>query len=90
MTISIQQAIVIVGLFSSVTTAIFWGSFLLGRLHQRMEGVETSIHQIDGRMDRAGQKMSDLADEVQKIPEKFLTRTEAMHWQGSRSGDPRG
>ena len=61
---------------SIVGTALFWGVFLLGRLAARVERLE-SKHQdlaertggLENRMNRAGDKMSDLADEVQKIPE---------------------
>lgn len=87
MTVTTEQALYAFGVFSSVTTAIFWGSFLLGRLHARMERVEMKIGEHDHVMERAGQKMSDLADEVQKMPEKFLTRSEALMWRGSRAED---
>jgi hypothetical protein len=87
MTITTQQALMVIGLASTITTAIFWGSFLLGRLHSRMEDVEKGIVGLGNRMDRAGDKMSDLADEIQKMPDRYLTRAEALHWRGSRAED---
>lgn len=90
MTITTEQVIYACGVFSTVTTAVFWGSFLLGRLHARMERVESRTEDIEHRMDRAGQKMSDLTDEVQKMPERFLTRQEALMWRGSRAEDRDG
>jgi hypothetical protein len=87
MTISTEQILMVIGGASTLTTGIFWGAFLLGRLHSRVEDVEKGILALDTRMDRAGQKMSDLADEVQKMPAHYLTRAEAMHWRGSRAED---
>ena len=87
MTITTEQTIALVGIFSTATTAIFWGSFLLGKLHARMERVETGVSDLTHRMERAGQHMSDLADEVQKMPTRFLTREEALVWRGSRAED---
>lgn len=87
MTISTEQILMVVGGASTITTAIFWGAFLLGRLHSRMESVERGVQGLGNRMDRAGDKMSDLADEIQKMPDRYLTRTEALHWRGSRAGD---
>jgi hypothetical protein len=86
-TITVQQALMVLGAASTITTAIFWGAFLLGRLHSRMEDVEKGITGLGNRMDRAGDKMSDLADEMQKFPDRYLTRAEALHWRGSRAED---
>ena len=80
MTISTEQILMVVGSASTITTAIFWGAFQLGRLHSRMTSVENTL-------DRAGKRMSDLADEVQKFPDKYLTRVEALRWNGSRVED---
>lgn len=77
----------VLGSASTITTAIFWGAFLLGRLHSRMETVEHGVTGLGNRMDRAGDKMSDLADEIQKMPDRYLTRAEALHWRGSRAED---
>ena len=77
----------VVGGASTISTAIFWGAFLLGRLHSRMEDVEKGIVGLGNRMDRAGDKMSDLADEIQKLPDRYLTRSEALMWSGSRAED---
>lgn len=87
MTITTEQALMVIGGASTLTTAIFWGAFLLGRLHSRVEDAEKGVLALDARMDRAGQKMSDLADEVQKMPQQYLTRAEALHWRGSRAED---
>ena len=80
MTISTEQILMVIGGASTVTTAIFWGAFLLGRLHSRVEAIEH-------RMDRAGRMMSDLTDKVQTFPSQYLSRNEAMHWNGSRAED---
>ena len=80
MTISTEQILMVVGGASTITTAIFWGAFQLGRLHSRMVSVENTL-------DRAGKRMSDLADEVQKFPSQYLSRAEAIHWNGSRAED---
>ncbi len=80
MTISTEQILVVIGVASTITTSIFWGAFLLGRLHSRVEAVEN-------RMDRAGKLMSDLSDKVQTFPEHYLTRAEALNWRGSRASD---
>ena len=87
MTISTEQILMVLGGASTITTAIFWGSFLLGRLHSRMETVEQDIVGLGNRMDRAGSKLSDLADKVQTFPEHYLSRAEALHWRGSRADD---
>ncbi len=87
MTISTEQILMVIGGASTITTAIFWGAFLLGRLHSRMNNNEKEVISLGNRMDRAGDKMSDLADEIQKLPDRFLTRSEAIHWGGSRTED---
>jgi hypothetical protein len=87
MTITLQQMLLVITGASSITTAIFWGAFLLGRLHSRMERTEKDVVGLGNRMDRAGDKMSDLADEMQKFPDRYLTRAEALHWRGSRAED---
>ena len=87
MTITTEQALMVLGGASTISTAIFWGAFLLGRLHSRMESVEQTCLGLGNRMDRAGDKMSDLADEIQKMPDRYLTRAEALHWRGSRAED---
>ena len=87
MTITTEQALMVLGGASTLTTAIFWGAFLLGRLHSRVEDVEKGVVGLGNRMDRAGDKMSDLADEIQKLPDRYLTRAEAVHWNGSRVDD---
>ncbi len=87
MTITTEQALMVFGGASTITTAIFWGAFLLGRLHSRIEDAEKGIEGLGSRMDRAGDKMSDLADKVQTFPEHYLTRAEALNWRGSRASD---
>ncbi len=82
MTISTEQILMVVGGASTITTAIFWGAFQLGRLHSRMVSVEN-------RMDRAGNLMSDLTDKVQTFPATYLTRAEAMYFRGTRVEDPK-
>ncbi len=87
MTITTEQFLMVLGGASTITTGIFWGAFLLGRLHSRMESVEKGVQGLGNRMDRAGDKMSDLADEIQKMPDRYLTRAEALRWNGSRAED---
>lgn len=87
LSIPYQQILAVVVIASTMTTGIFWGSFLLGRLHSRMDSTEKRVTDLGNRMDRAGDKMSDLADEIQKMPANYLTRAEALHWRGSRAED---
>ena len=72
----------VVGGASTITTAIFWGAFQLGRLHSRMVAVEN-------RMERAGKLMSDLTDKVQTFPSTYLSRADALYFRGSRAEDPK-
>ncbi len=74
---------------STMATTVFYTAFLLGKLYSRMDRNESRIAEIDHTLDSAGQKMSDLANKVQTMPERFLTRQEAMTWRGSRVEDPR-
>jgi hypothetical protein len=78
-----------IGGASTLTTAIFWGAFQLGRLQSRIDDAHKSIVELGNRMDRAGDRMSDLADKVQTFPEHYLTRAEALNWRGSRAEDPK-
>jgi hypothetical protein len=87
MTVSWEQFLMVLGASFTLTTGIFWSAFLLGKLYSRMEGVESGVDLLGKRMDRAGEKMSDLADDVQKMPGLYLTRAEAVHWRGSRAED---
>lgn len=43
MVLSVQQVLMAIGLASTVTTAVFWGAFLLGRLMNRIEWVERRV-----------------------------------------------
>lgn len=72
---------------SIIATTLFLGTLNLGRLMARMERTEKRIDEIDHSLDSAGQKMSDLANKVQTMPERFLTRAEALTWRGSRAED---
>jgi hypothetical protein len=72
---------------SLIGSGLFWGTLLLGRLMARMERAEEKIIEHDHALDGAGQKMSDIANKVQTMPERFLTRAEAMNWRGSRAED---
>jgi hypothetical protein len=87
MSISVEQVLMVVGGASTLSTGIFWAAFLLGKLYSRMEDVEQGITQLNLRMDRAGDRMSDLADDIQKFPDRYLTRAEAIHWRGTRAED---
>ncbi len=72
---------------SIIATTLFLGTLNLGRLMGRMERTERRIEEIDHVLDNSGQKMSDLANKVQTMPERFLTRAEALTWRGSRAED---
>lgn len=72
---------------SIIGSALFWSVLMLGRLTSRLERVETRVDDVTHRMDRAGEKMSDLSNDVQSMPERFLTRQEALMWRGSRVED---
>jgi hypothetical protein len=74
---------------SIIATTLFLGTLNLGRLMGRMERAEVKIAEHEHILDSAGQKMSDLANKVQTMPERFLTRAEAVTWRGSRAEDPR-
>lgn len=87
MTLSTETVIYAFSVVASVTTAVFWGSFLLGKLYARMERMETRMGDVEHRMDKAGERMSDLANEVQAFPDKFLLRRDAHLWRGSRVED---
>lgn len=54
-----------------VGTALFWSVLLLGRLTSRLERVEVRQDDLIGRMNHAGDRMSDFTDEVQKIPDRI-------------------
>lgn len=87
MTLGVGEVAMVWTAGSIIGSALFWGVLLLGRLTSRLERAETRLDQIDHAIDRAGQRVSDLTDEVQKMPDKFLTRTEALMWRGSRAED---
>lgn len=47
MSISVEQVLVVMGAAGTLTTAIFWGAFLLGRLFNRIERVEQKVEEHD-------------------------------------------
>ena len=55
---------------SMAGSMLFWGTLLLGRLMSRMERVETRVDDAHKRMDSAGEHLSDLAGDVQKLIRK--------------------
>ena len=67
MTIGSPEVLAVWAVASTVGSALFWSVLLLGRLTSRLERVEQRAEDLDKRMDRAGDKMSDLADSVQKM-----------------------
>jgi hypothetical protein len=71
-TIPWSELFMVIGGAATIATSVFWGAYLLGKITNRIERVEVIAEDLDHRMDRAGQKMSDLADEVQKIGAKVL------------------
>lgn len=87
MTLGLAETAVIWAIGSTAGSMLFWGTLLLGRLMGRMERTEKDVVDINKVLDRAGQRMSDLADEVQKMPERFIERREAVLWRGSRAED---
>jgi hypothetical protein len=46
-TISTEQILVVVGVSSSITTAIFWGAYLIGKLMSRIERLEARVDDHD-------------------------------------------
>ena len=72
---------------STAGSILFFGTLQLGRLLSRMERAEKDIVGINHTMDRAGQRMSDFADDLQKMPDRFIPRSEAIMWRGSRAED---
>ena len=52
MNLSIQQAIYAIGLATSVTTAIFWGAYLLGKLVGRVDTLETRVNEHERHISR--------------------------------------
>lgn len=87
MMIGAAEVAVIWAIGSTAGSMLFFGTLQLGRLLARMERVEKDIVGINKVMDSAGKRMSDLADDVQKMPERFIERREAMTWRGSRAED---
>ena len=67
MTVGIPELLLIWGCATGVGTALFWGTLLLGRITSRVERSESRVDDLETPMDRAGEKMSDLADTVQKL-----------------------
>jgi len=55
---------------STAGSMLFWGTLLLGRVMSRMERAEKNIEVLENRMDRAGERMSDLANDVQTMPDR--------------------
>lgn len=70
MTLGPAEIAAMITLGSTAGSMLFWGTLLLGRLLTRMERVESKTDDLDKRMDRAGEKMSDLADAVQTMPDR--------------------
>ncbi len=61
---------------SIIGSMLFLGTLNLGRLMSRMERAEHGIIELDHRMDKAGDKMSDLAGDVQKLMYPLVRRQE--------------
>lgn len=87
MTLGPAEIAAIWAIGSTAGSLLFFGTLQLGRLLARMDRLEKDMLDVNKTMDRAGQRMSDLADEVQKMPDRFIERREALMWNGSRAGD---
>ena len=70
MTLGAAEIAAIWAIGSTAGSMLFWGTLLLGRVMSRMERAEKDIDVLENRMDRAGEKMSDLADAVQTMPDR--------------------
>lgn len=53
MSISYEQILMVIGGASTITTAIFWGSYQLGRFNSRLERVEQRLTDIDYALRRS-------------------------------------
>lgn len=47
MNISYEQVLMVVGGASTITTAIFWGAFQMGRFNSRLERLEQRMTDVD-------------------------------------------
>jgi len=52
MTVSPQLVLAIIGLGSTVATAIFWSAFYLGKIISRLDRVDDTIKDHEARIDR--------------------------------------
>jgi hypothetical protein len=83
MNISIPEILAIITGACSLTTAIFWGAFLLGKQQNALDSVIEDVGNLNTRMNRAGEHMSDLADAVQKLPDEMDRRFVPRHELGT-------
>jgi hypothetical protein len=51
-TISTAQALAMIGIGSTVATAIFWSSFYIGKIMSRLDRIDDSIKDHEARLDR--------------------------------------
>lgn len=87
MSLTVGEVAAMITIGSTAGSVLFFGVLHLGRITGRLERTENKVGDLEHRMDRAGEKMSDLANEVQTIPTRFLSREEALLWRGSRAED---
>jgi hypothetical protein len=52
LTISTAQALAMIGIGSTVATAIFWSSFYIGKIMSRLDRIDDSIKDHEARLDR--------------------------------------
>jgi hypothetical protein len=50
--VSLQAVLAVIGIASTLTTAVFWGAYLLGKYIARLESVENTVtrHEEDIRV----------------------------------------
>lgn len=47
MNLTMQQVMTVIALSSTVTTAIFWGAYLIGKAMSRIERIEVKVEDHD-------------------------------------------
>ena len=67
MTIGSGEILAVWAICSTVGTMLFLGTLQLGRIMTRVERVEQRVDDAHHRMDKAGEHLSDLTGDVQKL-----------------------
>ena len=59
MNISYEQVLMVIGGASTITTAIFWGAFQMGRFNSRLERLEIRMADVDYSLRRLTRGIKD-------------------------------